>query len=82
MTVYVYMQASRFGLTTSDNVWILPYYRDPKWWELKGNLSLENNCSNHEMADILTSALFGGPYKWPRLASHVSYLHVHDYNYM
>ncbi len=78
---HTYIQASERGLTTSENVWILPTYYDPKWWVLDeeelSRLPLEERCSNAELINILNSAVFVEPFKSPRLGSYVSHHLTH-----
>ena len=67
-------QASKFGLTTSGNVWILPSYYNPNWWKLKEEeieeLPENEKCSNNDMVDIINSVLFIQPVKYPLLEGH------------
>ncbi len=78
-----HIQASQRGLTTSENVWILPTYYNPQWWVLDeeelSQLSFEESCSNEELVDILNSAIFLEPFKYPRLGSYVSHHLTHGF---
>ncbi len=66
-------QASKYkdgtgSLTDYSHVWILPSYYNPNWWEVSEEelktLPPNEQCSNDDMKDALTSALFVGLFNY------------------